>query len=175
MKIKTTIANVHHNTKMPTLSLGSLQQHYVIRRLSPKSVNYIKILNKTKGKTDQLISYLHSMRVHLHPRIPYTSPLYLLSNLHWHLLRTMKIPPKKRLHRGNEDIRAHSYPSCLQINQWCTPNKTKTLTLRPFSYQHIPQICLSPNSHTRILQKQAQGEDIHITHIQIVLPEWISL
>ena len=28
MKIKTTIADVHNNTKIPTLSSGSLQQHY---------------------------------------------------------------------------------------------------------------------------------------------------
>ena len=31
IKIKTTIADVHYNTKIPPLSSGSLQQHYAIR------------------------------------------------------------------------------------------------------------------------------------------------
>ena len=30
-KIKTTVADVHYNIKIPTQSSGSLQQHYAIR------------------------------------------------------------------------------------------------------------------------------------------------
>ena len=101
----------------------------------------------------------------MHPRIPYTSPPYLLSNQHWQRICTMKFPLIWRLQRGNGGIRVHPYLFCLQLNQWCTPNRTYTLTYRTSSHQLIhPEMSCTKITHKNPPKTGSRGGPTYHTY-----------